>query len=477
MRNRNLLTLAILVTVTIGASALFSSDARAQLPSIPSGHLIANATASTATAGDTVPSSWFDRAFCSTVGYILVRFTSLWTCAQGIPANPIWWGADPTGAADSTSAFNSALSASNYIQFPPGTFKFNSTITITLAASGIDAVTVACSGQDVTTLYWPASNGLYVSYNDMKNNSFHLKDCTLATGDSTGSYEGLTLSFDGGTYTGAESAISTVERVTFRGNDGYCASDVWGIAAYSSSISNVVFSKLYANGNSSHQGVGVYLSSINSSSPGVLYNDWSSIYNCLNIGYFYGPYIQGVSISADNFTTDNVGIYVPPGESPPLAQLTVVGSQFADISAGIEEGSTVTATIIQGNLFINEGTAVGVGLGGGSKLFATVVGNTFACASSSANGLVIESNTTTAVVTGNVFASCATGVILQSGSAEVNVQSNVYDLNGTNYLNYGSTACPASLSGNCIGGGSSWLLNRDLSPTNDVEPIFLNEAA
>jgi len=60
--------------------------------------------ANTVLVGGTPPSfstatSWFDNAYCNTVGYWIVRFTSVGTCSQGIPANPVWWGADSTGGA------------------------------------------------------------------------------------------------------------------------------------------------------------------------------------------------------------------------------------------------------------------------------------------------------------------------------------------------------------------------------------------
>jgi hypothetical protein len=69
--------------------------------------------------------SAFDNAYCSTIGYMLVRYTGVWTCAKGTPANPVWWGADPTGGTSSTAAFNSAMVASSYVFMPPGTFLFS----------------------------------------------------------------------------------------------------------------------------------------------------------------------------------------------------------------------------------------------------------------------------------------------------------------------------------------------------------------
>lgn len=81
----------------------------------------------------TTPSSWFDQAYCSTVGYIIVRFTGAWACSQSIPANVNWWGADPSGSTNSQPAFASAISAlgaSGGAVAYCGTYKFTATLVI-----------------------------------------------------------------------------------------------------------------------------------------------------------------------------------------------------------------------------------------------------------------------------------------------------------------------------------------------------------
>src|SRR5579883_1950267 len=137
---------AILTAMTIGLSA---GAASAQLPSIPNGHLIANATGETADAGDTQPSSWFDQAYCSTIGSLIVRLTGAWTCAYNIPADPVWWGADPSGINDSTAAFNSAVGVSRFVRLQPGTFKFDSALTVN------GSFTLMGSGAGQTILLFP----------------------------------------------------------------------------------------------------------------------------------------------------------------------------------------------------------------------------------------------------------------------------------------------------------------------------------
>lgn len=97
------------------------------LPVIADGHLIANATGGTTNAADTVPSTWFDHAYCSTVGYVIARFTSVWTCTQGLPINMVWMGADNTGTVDASTIIQNTITANtagNCLFFPAGSYKF-----------------------------------------------------------------------------------------------------------------------------------------------------------------------------------------------------------------------------------------------------------------------------------------------------------------------------------------------------------------
>jgi len=83
----------------------------ARLGSVANGHLIANGSGGAASPSDTVATTWLDQAFCNTVGYWIVRLTGAWTCAQGIPANVLWWGAVCDNSTDDRVAITTAISA------------------------------------------------------------------------------------------------------------------------------------------------------------------------------------------------------------------------------------------------------------------------------------------------------------------------------------------------------------------------------
>lgn len=100
--------------------------------------------------------TWLDTAFCNTVGYIIARTTGGWVCSRAIPINVVWLGADSTGVADSSTAFQTAATAiqtagggSIYMPATPvtGCYKINTQVTIsdtpfTLFGDGIGATRV-----------------------------------------------------------------------------------------------------------------------------------------------------------------------------------------------------------------------------------------------------------------------------------------------------------------------------------------------
>lgn len=106
-----------------------------QLPTIASGSVLANATAGSTTPTATTATSWFDRAYCSTVGYLIVRTTGAWTCSNAIPLSVTWMGALCDNSTDDTTAiqnaFNLAATGGLNVYFPSGVCIVSSALNIT----------------------------------------------------------------------------------------------------------------------------------------------------------------------------------------------------------------------------------------------------------------------------------------------------------------------------------------------------------
>jgi len=71
-----------------------------QIPVFPGG---------TAAPVATPASTWFDNAYCNTIGYIIARTTGGWVCTRGIPVNIVWLGA----IADGSTAYSSTNATTN----------------------------------------------------------------------------------------------------------------------------------------------------------------------------------------------------------------------------------------------------------------------------------------------------------------------------------------------------------------------------
>lgn len=75
----------------------------------------------------TSPTTWFDNAYCSTVGYILVRTTGAWTCSSTIPTNVQWYGARGDGTCTPTCDDAAITAAYNAVKARGGTVYFPAT--------------------------------------------------------------------------------------------------------------------------------------------------------------------------------------------------------------------------------------------------------------------------------------------------------------------------------------------------------------
>lgn len=145
-------------------------------------------------------SSWLDQAFCQTVGYMIVRLTGSWSCAQAIPVNAEWFGVQAGGdATANVTALNTAIAAvpnGGSMLLPRLGYALNSTITIakTMAvwcgtSAGETGGIIATTDNDVFHV-----NAFSVSFNHCAINH---------AGNPTATGEGIVVGTDAVTVTDA----------------------------------------------------------------------------------------------------------------------------------------------------------------------------------------------------------------------------------------------------------------------------------
>jgi hypothetical protein len=461
-----------LATDAFVQSALLLSIATA-LPSAPSTSAYVG-TNGAGVAQAATATSWFDSAYCNSIGYLIVRWTGAWTCSNSVAANPVWWGADPTGSADSAAAINSALAANSYVQFPAGIFKVNSGISYTIS-SGTKSVTIIGAGQDNTILHWPnAAGGIKVTYADYKS-SVHIGDLSLTTSISQG---GSAIQLINPTSAGNPSvgANSDIYRVTMRGDDGYVLTDVWTIGLDIQNVSNVQIDSLSVLGPASTlYGTAISLVGLPSSNTyAVAFNVSKSTFNNLAYGIVYGSYIQGVTVAQTNFTGIQYGIYVPNSSTGNLTQLSVTNSQFNCSAFSVVESTLVGDTQLVNNLFIIPTAATVVQLVEANFSFSHNF--VWSAGASSNAGLNVYNGAAGPMdVADNIFTGLATGVKIGSGTIG-SVHDNQFISNTTPIVNSSTaTTIKDNLGYNPVGastistGGSPYTYTAGASP----ETVYL----
>ncbi len=439
-------------TATIAAGAVTGTKiaagtvANSNLTNMAGLTMKANATGSSAAPQDVSATSWFDAAYCNTIGWVIVRFTSAWTCSKFIAANPVWWGADPAGVSDSASALNSALAASGVVEFPAGKFKFLSAISYSIP-TGINSVTLKGQGQDVTILTWPnAAGGMTFTYASI-NSSVHFRDLSLTTGTTNGG-TAVKLNLTTSVANPAVFAPSDFYRVTFRGDDGYALTDYWTTAIAVQNVSNVNFDAISIWGPvSSPTGNGITLVGLPASSTfGVNYNISKSMLIDLAVGINYGNFVQGVTVDQTTFAGSVSGI-ITAGSLTGLAQLSVTNSEFDTTGTtngiAISTNSRIDGVQLTNNLFLVNGTTpVGVNLPASS--FTTIQGNIFwnsGAAAANAIGVNIPGvPTINCQIQGNIFRgfSGAGAIAANIGGGNCTLASNSFSSNTTNIALGGS---------------------------------------
>lgn len=356
--------------------------------------------------------------------------------------NILSYGGAGDGSSDNAAALNNLLAANPNgpvcVYFPPGKYKFSSNVVYSFTNANA-SITMKGAGSDLTELSWSGTDGITINYKGPFN-SVHVKDMTFTTsGINAGT--GLKLNQTISSYVNpANSAVSDVAGVTFRGADGYAATQYWAYGVDIYNVSNVNFindSFVGEAGSYGTAGVGVNLHGTSTVGP-IVSNFTDTFFQWLYAGIIYGANTQGVSVAQSNFTGDAYGIYAP-ANGQVVDQLTVTSSEFNCSLEGVYTLTGISNTIIQNSYFIVPKNAVGIDLS--SAFSYSIVGDTFEINSGATNTVGLAINTTTGpggVISGNVFSGLTTGAYLQSASSNAILLGNQYANNTNNFVNSGS---------------------------------------
>jgi hypothetical protein len=285
-------------------------------------------------------------------------------------------------------------------------------------------------------LYFPASNGITINANNARQ-TVHVRDMTFTTG-SAGGYSALTLRNAAplGTI-----LLSDIFRTTFRGDDGGAATEYWGTGVNVVGQSNVNFeSDMFYGRSDGTVGAGIDLNGNASVSPyfGIVYNVAKCGFFWVGNGIEIGTYIQGISITQNNFTNGQTGIWAQPGGTG-LYELAITGgNQFNTTGNQVFIQQSYYSLIANGNLFFVSNGNSGMFLDATGQQ-NSIVNNVFSGVTNVSNGIYVSASNPNTVLAGNVFNNLGVGVNL-TGTSGWNVQANSYQSVGTNVANVGSNS-------------------------------------
>jgi hypothetical protein len=364
------------------------------------------------------------------------------------------YGGNNGGTVDNTTAFANTIAAGTSgeacVYFPPGVYDFTSQVSYTMPTT-TSAIRVYGAGPS-TVLVWPNGGGMTINYTStssaVNRNAVSISDLVMETGVTNGG-GAIVLSSTTAALGATSAGQSVISNVFMLGSDGPSQTDYWTYGIEIIGVSNVDLINVNVRGGN-YTGTGVYVYGTSTNIPTVINLIGDSFYTT-SIGLKYGTYTQGVTVSQSNFQTNVDGIFAPSGETG-LDQLSVVGSQFNDSSAGIIIQSPLKHMALQSNLVYMQTSPAtyGVALGAGSNF--SISGNTFDGSGGPGSGIAIAVGGTSTVSGGNIVGndianlSSGAGIALSASTSGINVQSNTYSTVGTGVSNSGS--------GNTVGGGS-----------------------
>ena len=257
---------------------------------------------------------------------------------QGAPANVLDYGADPTGVADSTAAFNAALATGKPVYAPKGSYKIN----IVISSSN---KTIYGDGIDVTVFSpYVATNPIITLNGDTAGQiirnflfeNFSVSGATrqghgfaiINTADTRGCDEivwrNLRIAFcDSGIICSGRSIWNELDNV-------YCDFNLDGIHIETNQAVNTwLFNNCGTRVNNRH---GFYAHKTDVSLSGMIgftFNNFNSEYNGVDttIPFIYGMYVNGAQGWVfNNLTLENNGANLPGVESYGISVLGDLGT-------------------------------------------------------------------------------------------------------------------------------------------------------
>lgn len=249
--------------------------------------------------------------------------------------NILSYGGIGDNATDNTAALTAAIAAAGSrggtIYFPRGIFKFATAQTVNYTLNATYDLTLLGDGADATQLLWPANvDGLKINFNSTTSKSaqsFHLRDLSIISADSTPSQVGVLLN-QSGSLNGAYTAYSEITRVNIMGSDGPVGSNGWGTGVKCVDVSNVQLVDCSLFGTTAVQGTGISWEGLNSSNFATgLYLNGCNI-NQFTTGVLMTDFVQGMYLTACQINGCTVGLNLTGGSSNLDSAVSIVNSEF-----------------------------------------------------------------------------------------------------------------------------------------------------
>lgn len=351
-------------------------------------------------------------------------------------------GSTNDGAAIQT-AYTAAVAANSVLFFPCGTYKIQQALTATLANLG--HFNLVGGGSNCTELFFSGSNTYGFTLNYAGYGTFVQAGMTLTTDQANGGTAEY-LNNPNGTANGVEGMDdNNIYDVNFRGHDRYSSGSP--TAYWSTGLLTVGVTQLNVWGGSCDFIFNLYAGicySINGypTTPvnAVVMNFYGTVANNCGTGFFYGQYVEGMTLNAVNSVNcaTSVGTTTGPGTD----QLAIVNSQFNAVNCGVCILTDINDFSISNSLFIMSPGAQGAIVTRGSANLIT--GNDISGVTNiNSIGISFTNNATSGagtIIANNIIAGFTSGIKFAAGiSAQAWISNNRMVAN-TNDFNIGAGA-------------------------------------